>query len=75
MHVPWCAVSAGLVQSVDVKLFGEAAILVFACVMAITVPNSEQVAAAVLYSWGRRSYACWNFVLLCLLGIVLYICC
>ena len=38
MHVPWCAVSAGLVQSVDVKSFGEAAILVFACVMSITVP-------------------------------------
>ena len=29
MHVPWCAVSAGLVQSVDVKSFGETAILVF----------------------------------------------
>ena len=75
MHVPLCVVSACLVQSVDITSFGKAAILVFVCVMSIAVPNSEQVAAAVLYSWDRRSYACQNFVLLCLLGMVLYICC
>jgi len=33
------------------------------------------MSVATLYSSDQCSYACWNFVLLCLLGIVLYICC
>ena len=43
--------------------------------LACCISTCGSMSVATLYSSDQCSYACWNFVLLCLLGIVLYICC
>ena len=50
-------------------------ILLCRALLACCISTCGSMSVATLYSSDQCSYACWNFVLLCLLGIVLYICC